>query len=177
MTPPDPYLWIQSTDLRVTLPYQSEHLGCYGHSFHCELPSQTLPSCYMFTVSRMTPSQILYLRSHVFSPQGDLFQALYLGSHIQSLPCAFFQTQYLVTHVHSLRGDVISQTLYLGNMSTVSSVNPQPDPAPGVICPHSPLLHPPVRPCTWCPVSRVMIFPRLYIWGHTSTFSRVTQPH
>ena len=54
------------------------------------------------------------------------------GSHIQSLPCAFSQTQYLVTHVHSLWGDVISQTLYVGHMSTVSSVNPHPDPIPGV---------------------------------------------
>ena len=58
----------------------------------------------------MTPSQILYLRSQVFSPQGDLSTALYLGSHIQSLPCAFSQTQYLVTYVHSLQGDVIFQT-------------------------------------------------------------------
>ena len=66
------------------------------------------------------------------SVQGDLFQALYLGSHIQSLPCAFSQTQYLVTHVHSLQGDVISQILYLGHMSTLSSVNPHPDPVPGV---------------------------------------------
>ena len=87
----------------------------------------------MSTDSRVKSSQILYLlRSYVFSPQGDLSQALYLGSHIQSVLCAFSQTQYLVTHVHSLRGDVIYQTLYLGHMSTVSSVNPLPDPVPGV---------------------------------------------
>ena len=86
----------------------------------------------MSTIFRVTPSQNLYLRSHVFSPQGDLSKALYLGSHIQSLPCAFSQTQYLVTHVHSLQGDVISQILYLGHMSTLSSVNPHPDPVPGV---------------------------------------------
>ena len=54
------------------------------------------------------------------------------GSHIQSLPCAFSQTQYLVAHVHSLQDDVISQILYLGHMSTVSSVNPHSDPVPGV---------------------------------------------
>ena len=80
----------------------------------------------------MTPSQILYLRSQVFSPQGDLSKALYLGSHIQSLPCAFSQTQYLVTYVHSLQGDVIFQTLYMGHMSTVSSVNPHQDLVLGV---------------------------------------------
>ena len=49
------------------------------------------------------------------------------GSHIQSLLCAFSQTQYLVAHVHSLQDDVISQILYLGHMSTVSSVNPYPE--------------------------------------------------
>ena len=54
------------------------------------------------------------------------------GSHIQSLLCAFSQTQYLVAHVHSLQDDVISQILYLGHMSTVSNVNPHPDPVPGV---------------------------------------------
>ena len=131
MTPPPPLdlnLWIQSTDFRVTLPHQSEHLGLRGHSSHCELCSQTICWCYMSTVSKETPSQVWYLRSHAFIPRGDLSQALYLGSHIQSLPCAFSQTQYLVTQVHSLWGDVISQTLYVGHMSTVSSVNPHPDP-------------------------------------------------
>ena len=74
----------------------------------------------MSTVSRVTLSQTLYLRSHVFSPQGDLSRI------------AFSQTQYLVTHVHSLLGAVISQILYLDHMSTVSNVNPHPDPVPGV---------------------------------------------
>ena len=131
VTPPPPLdlnLWIQSTDFRVTLPHQSEHLGLRGHSSHCELCSQTICWCYMSTVSKETPSQVWYLRSHAFIPRGDLSQALYLGSHIQSLLCAFSQTQYLVTQVHSLWGDVISQTLYVGHMSTVSSVNPHPDP-------------------------------------------------
>ena len=63
----------------------------------------------------------------VISPRHSIW-----GSYIQSLLCAFSQTQYLVTHVHSLRGDVISQILYLGHMSTVLSVNPHPDPVPGV---------------------------------------------
>ena len=55
-----------------------------------------------------------------------------LSSSIQSLLCAFSQTLNLVTHVHTLWGDVISQTMYLGHMSTVSSVNPHSDPVPGV---------------------------------------------
>ena len=49
------------------------------------------------------------------------------SSSIQSLLCASSQTLNLVTHVHTLRGDVISQTMYLGHMSTVSSVNPYPE--------------------------------------------------
>ena len=57
----------------------------------------------------------------------------YIWGHISSLShIAFSQTQYLVTHVHSIRGAVISQILHLDHMSTVSNVNPHPDPVPGV---------------------------------------------
>ena len=57
----------------------------------------------------------------------------YIWDHISSLShIAFSQTQYLVTDVHILRGAVISQIFYLGHMSTVSNVNPHPDPVPGV---------------------------------------------
>ena len=63
----------------------------------------------------------------VTSPRHYIWGHIYSLSHI-----ALSQTQYLVTHVHSLWGAVISQILYLGHMSTVSNVNHQPDPVPGV---------------------------------------------
>ena len=65
--------------------------------------------------------------TRVTSPRHYIWGHIYSLSHI-----ALSQTQYLVTHVHILRGAVISQILYLGHMSTVSNVNHQPDPVPGV---------------------------------------------
>ena len=68
----------------------------------------------MSTVSRVKPSHILYLRSYVFSPQGDLSQALHLGSQYHSMQDDPHLTLHLGLHFHSTLGDTSPQTLYLG---------------------------------------------------------------
>ena len=71
-------------DFRVIPQHWFKHLGSHVHSLQVNLPLSHYTWGHMTTISRMTPSQTLYPRSHVFSAQA---QALYLGSHIHSLYC------------------------------------------------------------------------------------------
>ena len=70
---------------------------------------------HMYIVSRVTPSQAIYILSQIHSLQGQpLPQTLYFRSHIHSpgnKPIS--QNLYWGTRVHSLLGDPTSQTLYL----------------------------------------------------------------
>lgn len=52
----------------------------------------------MSTVSMVTPSQIIYIGTHIHTFQGQ----------------PLLQTLRFVSHAHSLQGDPTSQTLHLG---------------------------------------------------------------
>ena len=94
------------------------------------------------TVSRVNPSQTLYLGLHVHSLHGDTpSKTLKLGSHIRSLQgedlqivhgvhiskVSFvnpLQTMHLNSQVHSLQDDIPSRPCTCGHPSTVSIVTP-----------------------------------------------------
>jgi len=78
---------------------------------------------HRFTVSRITPSQTLYLWTPIYNPLGVPSQTLYLGSHVHSLQGDTLQTLYLGTPIYSPLG-VPSQTLYLD--SNVHSLQVDP---------------------------------------------------
>ena len=138
----------------------------------------------------MTPSQILYLRSHIYSSlrdpprpctwvthpqsQGDpTSQTVKPGSHINSFQVnSPPQTLYLGSHVHSPRVTLASTW---GHMSTFYRVTPLPGPAPRVIWPGSTV----IPSQTLYLGSHVQSLqgdphPKLFTWHHTSIVSRVT---
>ena len=108
------------------------------------------------TVSRVTPSQTLYLGLHVHSLHGDTpSQTLNLGSHIHSLQGEDsqtvhgvhiskvsyvnpLQTLHLGSYVHSLHCDTPCQNLHLGLHIHSPPWTVFPRFVHRVTCPHSP---------------------------------------
>ena len=75
---------------------------------------------HRFTVSRITPSQTLYLWTPIYNPLGVPSQTLYLGSNAHSLQVdPTLKNLYLESYDHSLQCKPISHILHLGYMSSL----------------------------------------------------------
>ena len=103
----------------VTPQHWPKHLRSHVHSLQGNLPLSHYTWDHTSTVSRITASQTLYMRSHVFGSQGDPSQTLYLGSHVHSFYCD-----------HPPRHCTWAYTL------TVSIMMPFPRPCTWVLCTH-----------------------------------------
>ena len=76
-TPPDLYLWIQSTDFTVTLPHPSKHLGWHGQFLlWAPLPDHTLV-LHVHSFQGDTLSEVTYLQSTDWPLPGTVFGVTY----------------------------------------------------------------------------------------------------
>ena len=147
-----------SIGFRVTPQHWPKHLRSHVHSLQGNLPLSHYTWDHTSTVSRITASQTLYMRSHVFGSQGDPSQTLYLGSHVHSFYCdhpprhctwAYTLTVsimmpfprpctwVLCTHIHILQGDSLPRPC-TWVLTTMAQGKPLPDSGPGVTCLQSP---------------------------------------
>ena len=123
-----------------------------GHmSIACWLSTLHRPSPgIIFTGSRVTPSEILYLRSHIYSLQGEPYpQTLSEGNHPVSQETPTSRPYPLGLKSTFSRVTLSPIPCTLGHISTVSKVTSPPRPFTwGHMCTLSRLSATP-RPCTW----------------------------
>ena len=152
---PTPCTWGHTSKISRVNPHQTMHLGP------------------MFTVCRVTFSQILYLGSRSYSPLADPSQTLYLEWHAHSLQGDPFPSP--ATGLTIPQSPRWPPPDYWGHISTFSRVT-TPVPVHGVTYPQSPGWHssPDPEPRVTHPQFTGWHPARPWNWGHMSKVSRVT---